>query len=68
MDRTDQISQSQGKLEAIFDYLRTIIMEGLRHGFFDYKIACETGNHKRRKLVITAGKSQKFTIREEELQ
>ena len=44
-----------------------LIVDGLRHGFFDYSIACEIGSDGRRQLVIRAGKSHKFTIPEDEL-
>ena len=44
-----------------------LIVEGLCHGFFEYSIACEVGKDRRRKLVIRAGKSHKFTIPEDEL-
>lgn len=42
-------------------------MDGLRHGFFEYSLACEIGKDGRRQLVIRAGKSHKFTIRKDEL-
>jgi hypothetical protein len=44
--------------------IETIIVEGLRHGHFDYSITCETGKGGRRLLVIKAGKSHKFSITE----
>jgi hypothetical protein len=49
------------------DRLEELIMEGLRHGFFQYSIHCELGRDGRRQLVIEAGKSHKFTIPAEEL-
>jgi hypothetical protein len=39
----------------------------LKHGFFDYSIACEVSNGGKRQLVIRAGKSHKFTILEDEV-
>lgn len=42
-------------------------LEGLKHGFFDYSIACEVANGGKRQLVIRAGKSHKFTIPENEV-
>jgi hypothetical protein len=44
-----------------------LVLDGLRHGFFDYALACEIGKDGRRQLVIRAGKSHKFTIPEDEL-
>ena len=39
-----------------------VLVDGLKHGFFDYSIACEVANGGKRQLVIRAGKSHKFTI------
>jgi len=47
--------------------LREIIVDGLRHGFFDYRITCEMTEKRKRHLVITAGKSYKFVIPDEDL-
>jgi hypothetical protein len=47
--------------------LEGIVLDGLRHGFFDCSIECEMGERHSRQLVIRAGKSHKFTIREDEL-
>jgi hypothetical protein len=44
-----------------------VVVDGLKHGFFDYSIACEVGNGGKRHLVIRAGKSHKFTIPAEEV-
>lgn len=52
--------------EALF-HLEKIVLDGLRHGFFDYSVACEIGPGRKRELVIRAGKSHKFTIPEIEL-
>ena len=55
------------QLREAFDRIEGLIMDGLRHGFFDYSIACEIGRDGRRQPVIRAGKSHKFTIPEDEL-
>ena len=47
--------------------LHGLVVDGLRHGFFDYSITCEIGNGGKRQLVIRAGKSHKFTIPEDDL-
>jgi hypothetical protein len=52
--------------EAVL-HIRQIILDGLRHGFFDYSITCEIDKGGKRQLVIRAGKSHKFTIPEREL-
>lgn len=49
------------------DCLAGLVVEGLKHGFFDYSITCEIGNGGKRHLVIGAGKSHKFTIPADEV-
>ncbi len=56
-----------GQLGEALGRLRSLVVEGLKHGFFDYSISCEVGNKGRRQLVIRAGKSHKFTIPEDDL-
>ena len=56
-----------GQVREALDRLRGLVIEGLKHGFFDYSISCEVGNKGRRQLVIRAGKSHKFTIPKEDL-
>jgi hypothetical protein len=48
-------------------HLEKIVVEGLRHGFFECALACEIGSGGKRQLVIRAGKSNKFIIPEDEL-
>jgi hypothetical protein len=48
-------------------HLEMVVVDGLRHGFFDCSIACEICNGGKRHLVIRAGKSHKFTIPEDEV-
>ena len=56
----NQFNEARAHLEELF-------LDGLKHGFFDYSIACEIGNGGKRHLVIRAGKSHKFTIPESDL-
>ena len=51
-------------VRASLDLLEGLLVDGLRHGHFDYSMNCETGNNGRRLLIVTAGKSYKFTIAE----
>jgi len=55
-----------GQVREALDRLEGLVVDGLKHGFFDYSIACEVANGKRH-LVIRAGKSHKFTIPEDEV-
>ena len=56
-----------GQVREALDRLEGLVVDGLKHGFFDYSIACEIGNGGKRQLVIRAGKSHKFTIPEDEV-
>ena len=53
--------------DAALAHLERIVVDGLRHGFFDCGITCEIGVGRKRHLVIRAGKSEKFIISEDEL-
>lgn len=53
--------------DEALDCLHKLIVDGLRHGFFQCSIECEMGNGGKRQLLIRAGKCHKFTIREDEL-
>ena len=55
------------RLRDALDRIEGLVVDGLRHGFFEYSLACEIGKDVRRQLVIRAGKSHKFTIRKDEL-
>ncbi len=55
------------QLREALDHLCGLVVDGLKHGFFDYSISCEVGNKGRRQLVIRAGKNHKFTIPEDDL-
>jgi hypothetical protein len=58
---------ARGQVREALDSLEGLVVEGLKHGFFDYSIACEVGNGGKRHLMIRAGKSHKFTISADEL-
>jgi len=53
-----------GSIHSALELIENLIVEGLKHGHFDYSITCETGSGGRRLLVIKAGKSHKFSIME----
>jgi hypothetical protein len=60
-------SSHRGQAAEALAHLERVVVDGLRHGFFDYSISCEIVSGSKRQLVIRAGKSHKFTIPEEEL-
>jgi len=53
---------NSGQICEAIDLLESLVVEGLKHGFFDYSIACGVAKGGKRQLVIRAGKSHKFTI------
>jgi hypothetical protein len=55
------------QLRDALDRIEGFVVDGLRHGFFEYSLVCEIGKDGRRQLVIQAGKSHKFTIPEDEV-
>lgn len=56
-----------GQVREALDRLEGLVVDGLKHGFFEFTIACEVGSGGKRQLVIREGKSHKFTIPESEL-
>jgi hypothetical protein len=56
-----------GQVREALDRLEGLVVDGLKHGFFDYSIACEVASGGKRQLVIRAGMSHKFTIHEHEV-
>jgi hypothetical protein len=58
---------ASGQVREALDRLEGLVIDGLKHGFFDYSIACDIGNGGKRHLVIRAGKSHKFTIPADEV-
>ena len=54
-------------IDEVIALLVKLLMEGLRHGFFDYSVSCETVQGGKRRLLVRAGKSHSFTIRPDEL-
>jgi hypothetical protein len=63
-----QISGSaEGALDEACDRMTRELMDGVRHGFFEMTVAVETMASKKRRILIKAGKSHQFIVREEEV-
>ena len=58
---------ARGQVRDALDRLEGLVVDGLKHGFFEYSIACEIGNGGKRHLMIRGGQSQKFTIPADEV-
>ena len=63
----DRSQAKSGEVREALDCLEGLVADGLKHGFFDYSIACEIANGGKRKLMIRAGKSYMFTIPEDQM-
>jgi hypothetical protein len=64
-DGTVPLNMSDSYSEPVRSALALIeglVVEGLKHGHFDYSLTCELGTHGRRLLIVKAGKSHKCTI------
>jgi hypothetical protein len=55
------------QFEKFLAKLMAEVREGIRHGFFDYRLRGEVVNGRKRQLILEAGKKYKFTIPQEEL-
>jgi hypothetical protein len=56
-----------GRFREALDRIEGLLVDGLRHGFFDYSITCEVGKDCRRELVVRAGKNHRFIIPKDDL-
>jgi len=54
-------------VHSALDLIEKLLVEGIKHGHFDYSITCETGTGGRRLLIVKAGKSHKFSIMEQDV-
>lgn len=54
-------------VRSALDLIERLLVEGLKHGHFDYSVACQMGTNGRRQLIVKAGKSHMFSINEPDL-
>lgn len=59
---------SEDVLKEALDHIRDRLIDGLRHGFFTFTITCELVKDRKRRLVVTTGKSEQFTIPADEVE
>ena len=57
----------RGQTAEALAHIEKVVIDGLNHGFFDYTITCQIVKGGTRQLVVRAGKSHQFNIRQEEL-
>ena len=60
-------SRVESELSGALKKLEQEILDGIRHGFFEYVVSCVIVTGEKRRLTIRAGKSHRFTIPEEDL-
>jgi hypothetical protein len=54
-------------VRSALELIEALLVEGIKHGHFDYAVTCETGTNGRRLLIMKAGKSHKFSISEPDI-
>ena len=64
LDATQNYSSS---VLSALELIEKLVVDGIKHGHFDYSVTCETGNRGRRLLIVKAGKSHKFSIMESDV-
>lgn len=58
----------RNQLETAIEKVVAELRDGLRHGFFEYRLVGEIVTGRKRQLILEAGKKHKFTIPAEELE
>jgi hypothetical protein len=53
---------SRPTLDRAIDRFVSEIVDGIRHGYFDFRLTCDVIGHDRRRLVLHAGKSYQFVV------
>jgi len=59
--------EKPASLAQIQSLLRALLVDGLKHGHFEYTLKCEVTNGGKRCLVVQAGKSHRFLIAVEDI-
>jgi len=55
------------ELDKFMNKLRSEIISGLKHGFFDFQITSEVIKGKKRRVTFKAGKTFVYILNEDEL-
>jgi hypothetical protein len=62
------IGAVQGERTRALKKLVQVVLEGLKHGFFECTVVCDVIKGQKRRLVIKAGVSHQFVIPLEEIE
>ncbi|NGO52966.1 hypothetical protein [Allomesorhizobium camelthorni] len=55
------------QLRGLMDCVERKVVTGLRHGYFEILIRCETTSRGMRRVIVRAGRSYKFNVQENEV-
>jgi len=68
MNKVIATSETAGyEFTKLMEKLRMILIDGIEHGFFNAEISVTTTQQGRRQILISAGKSFKYTIKTDDL-
>ena len=54
-------------VRSALELVEGLLIDGIKHGHFDYSVTCEMGTGGRRLLIVKAGKSHQFSIMESDV-
>lgn len=58
---------ADGEFDKLMREFRGILIDGIKHGFFDGEITVRSPRSDRRDVLISVGKSYKYTIKIDDL-
>lgn len=68
MDKVSKITEARDReFDKLVQEFRVLLIDGIKHGFFNAEISVTTPQYGRRQVLISAGKSYKYTIRIDDL-
>lgn len=68
LDKSNVVSErTDREFDKLMHELRGILIDGIKHGFFDGEISVRAPRSDRRDVLISVGKSYKYTIKVDDL-
>lgn len=62
----DRLRKAPASVRCVLQRVVAEIQDGLRHGYFEFRLTCEVIGQERRRLTLHAGKSYQYVLRKEE--
>ena len=56
-----------GELDRAMAKIKQVLLDGLRHGFFEFSVSGEAIKRDKRRIIIKAGNTHVFVVSSEEL-